>query len=130
MDAGVWVGRAVQDTAVGDETLQLGTVGMVRLASDGDIDATLQQRAQHESNVAAMNKIRVWISLVGWQRPNSGGLWLPGMDDVVVDSPMLVLHNQPLLLWAVTYTQDDRGGTTAELELVNDLARAGSEPTF
>jgi hypothetical protein len=31
-------------------------------------------------------------------------------------------------LWAVTFTQDDRGGTRAELELVNDAALGSTEP--
>jgi prophage tail gpP-like protein len=85
----------------------------------------MQFRARHESIMSAINKIRVWITLVGWQRPREGGIWYPRLDWVVVDSPMLVLKNEPLLLHAVTFTQDDRGGTRAELELVNPLARTG-----
>ena len=66
-----------------------------------------------------MNSNLVTIGLVGWQRPGLGGLWIPLADNVTVNSPMLVLNNQSLMLKAVTYTQDNRSGTRATLELVN-----------
>jgi prophage tail gpP-like protein len=76
-------------------------------------------RARHESIVSATNEILVTIGLVGWQRPGIGGLWYPMADNVIVDSPMLVLRQVPLMLKAVTYTQDDHTGTRAAIELVN-----------
>jgi len=81
--------------------------------------ALMALRARHENIVSAMNSILVTIGLVGWQRPGLGGLWIPLADNVTVNSPMLVLNNQSLMLKAVTYTQDNRSGTRATLELVN-----------
>ena len=90
--------------------------------------ALMALRARHESIISATNKILVTIGLVGWQRPGLGGIWLPMADNVIVNSPMLVLQNVPLMLKAVTFTQDDRSGTRAAIELVNQFGADAVEP--
>jgi len=84
----------------------------------------LQSRATHEATISSSNEIRVDVTLAGWQRP-AGGLWVPGQT-VFVKSPMLVMNDMPLLLHAVDFTQDNRGGTRATLELTNQPV--GTQP--
>jgi len=85
----------------------------------------LQARGGMENNVSDMNQIFVTVSLLGWQRQTvSGGLWEPG-ETVVVNSPMLIMFNNPLILKAVTFSQDNNTGTRSTLELVNYAAFGG-----
>jgi prophage tail gpP-like protein len=84
----------------------------------------LKQRARIEDNVGDANSITVTLTMLGWQKPN-GGLWWP-MDIVFVESPMLIME-RPLILKAVTYTQDDQSGTRSTIELVNMTAFGGGK---
>jgi len=84
----------------------------------------LKQRARIEENVENWMHIKVTITHLGWQRP-SGGLW-DILNRVWVDSPMLIMQRQ-LMLEAVTFQQDDRGGTRATLELVNDVSKGKAQ---
>jgi prophage tail gpP-like protein len=80
----------------------------------------LKKRAQHEDSISDNLMIYVTIVVVGW-RNEGGGLWLPG-DYVHVDSPMLIM-NRTLRIKAVTFSQDDHGGTRSTIELVNKLGQ-------
>lgn len=82
----------------------------------------LEGRVRIEKNVDDQNQIFVTVVVVGWQRPN-GGLWDPG-ELVFVDSPMLIMQ-RPLMLKAVTFSQDNQSGTRSTLELVNAAAMNG-----
>jgi prophage tail gpP-like protein len=84
--------------------------------------AMLENRVRIEKNVDDSNQIFVTVVCVGWQRPN-GGLWDPG-ELVYVDSPMLIMQ-RPLMLKAVTFSQDNQSGTRSTLELVNAAAMNG-----
>lgn len=92
----------------------------------------MQSRGSMERNVADQFQVRVTVVTIGWQRnaavPPAGGLWKPG-ENVVVHSPMLVMYNQPLILRAVTFSQDSEAGTRSTLELVNPAALGGKEQT-
>jgi len=85
----------------------------------------LRARGGMENNVSDMNQIFVTVSLLGWQRQTvTGGLWEPG-EVVNVNSPMLIMFDNPLILKAVTFSQDNNSGTRSTLELVNYAAFGG-----
>jgi len=85
----------------------------------------LKQRARIEDNVGDQNSITVTVTLLGWERSSGGGLWWPG-DIVWIDAPMLIMQ-RPLILKAVTFTQDNSTGTRATLECVNITAMGGGK---
>lgn len=72
------------------------------------------------------DQITVFATVYGWLRP-SGGLWRRNQN-VNVDSPMLIMHNQSLIAKSVTFTQDDDTGTRTTLELCNPAALGGLNP--
>jgi prophage tail gpP-like protein len=109
----------------GSNAMGLGTATRSLMEIPAWSSILMGLRARHESIVSSTNNIEVTLTLQGWQRPHLGGLWWPLGDNVVVDSPMLVLRGVPLMLKAVTFTQDNERGSRATLELVNkfgDLA--------
>jgi prophage tail gpP-like protein len=90
----------------------------------------LKSRVGLERSINQQNEITAIITVFGWKKSASGlsgGLWAPS-EKVSVDSPMLVLHGEPLILKSVTFTQDNNGGSRSTLELVNETAFAQSEP--
>lgn len=85
----------------------------------------LQQRSNSESHWGADDQITVVVTVYGWLRP-SGGLWYRGQT-VIVNSPMLIMHGEPLILKSATFTQDNNGGTRTILDLRNEKAY-GNQP--
>ena len=83
-------------------------------------------RATSEKGWLTEDYVTVWGTLQGWLRP-SGGLWVPNQD-VIVTSPMLVMHGEKLKLKSVTYSQDNQQGTRVVLECCNDKALSGGVP--
>lgn len=86
----------------------------------------MRTRGDIEANVSDAFLIYVTIVQLGWQRP-SGGLWRV-LDEPFVKSPMLIM-NRPLIVKAVTFSQDNQTGTRATLELVNNAALSGNLAT-
>jgi len=94
-----------------------------------EVPAWTNQQMDNRSNMEAMysDTLQIWVNVVtlGWQRncsvPGAGGLWEP-FDQVTVLSPMLVMYGQTLQLKAVTWMQDNTGGTVSHVELVNGKA--------
>jgi len=87
----------------------------------------LAKRAQAENQWHNGTKVEAHVTVHGWLN-GSGQLWTPG-DDVNVRSPMAML-NQTLSIEMVTFTQDDKSGTTTTLKLrapwyLNDNVNAG-----
>jgi len=102
-----------------------------------EVPADSQDQMKSRSGMEAMysDMLQYWVTLklLTWQRkgkaPPSGGIWYPG-DTVTVNSPMLVLDGQALVLTAVTWMQDNTGGTVSVIELQNQKAmrNAGTVP--
>jgi prophage tail gpP-like protein len=88
----------------------------------------LQGRAFSEKRWNADDQITVHVTVHGWLRP-SGGLWVRGQD-VIVDSPMLIMPNEKLILKSATYTQDNKSGTRTTLDLRNEKAIGQSQPSL
>jgi prophage tail gpP-like protein len=78
--------------------------------------AQLIKRAKLGGQIDSADEITAWITVLGWQRHGSSGLWWPG-DTVYIDAPMLILK-QDLRIKSVVFTQDNQTGTRARLELV------------
>ena len=83
-----------------------------------------QSRAEFESAWRGYEQINVQIVVQGWLRP-SGGLWRPGQS-AYVKSPMLIMDRE-LILNAVTFSQDDRGGSRSTLELSKESRSTGPD---
>jgi prophage tail gpP-like protein len=80
----------------------------------------LAKRAQIEDNVGLQYSILVTLTVLGWQRPG-GGLWWP-YDIIWVKAPMLIM-DRPLVVKAVTFTQDNTNGSRTEIVLVKQLSQ-------
>ena len=78
--------------------------------------AEMAARAKNESVWHEGTEVRASITVQGWFMPGGGGLWRTG-DNISVYSPMAML-NMGLKIETATFTQDDKGGTTTQLELV------------
>ena len=110
-----------------------GGLGKVQ---NSEIPAWTQDQMKNRSGMEAMfdGTLQVWVTvtLLTWQRsgkvPPSGGLWEPG-DNVMINSPMLVMYGEALVLNAVTFTQDNTTGTRATIELVNQKAMSNAGQT-
>lgn len=87
----------------------------------------LQGRSGMEGSLMEGDKITVFATVHGWLRPRGGGLWKRNMQ-VTVNSPMLVMHNEPLKTKNVTFTQDNQTGSRTLLELVNPAAMGKIPP--
>src|SRR5262245_3612288 len=84
----------------------------------------LKKRGRIENNVSDQLQINVTATVLGWQRQvTAGGLWRI-REQVMVDSPMLIMK-RPLMLKAVTFTQNNQTGTRSTLELCNRAAMGG-----
>ncbi|GGC90274.1 hypothetical protein [Chelatococcus reniformis] len=90
--------------------------------------AASQKETQNRVNmeVAAIQAaaFRATITLQGWLKPYGSGLWELG-DTVAVKSPTLFPTEggeMQLRVWSVTYKQSNEGGTTTDIEFVNDAA--------
>jgi prophage tail gpP-like protein len=92
----------------------------------GSLDM-LKKRVKMEKDADDLNQIWATITHLGWRTPSQSALWIPGQT-VVIDAPMLVLHNKPLRLKTVTFTLDNQSGTRATLELFNRAAETGQKP--
>lgn len=81
----------------------------------------LKKRAGMEKDANDQDQIWVTITHLGWLRPSNDSLWIPGQT-VIIDAPMLVLHNHKLTLRTVTFSRDNQQGTIATLECSNQAA--------
>lgn len=86
----------------------------------------LQGRTDTESQFMEGDKITVFATVQGFLRP-SGGLWERNQE-VVVNSPMLVMKGRSLRVKNVVFTQDNQTGSRTLLELCNPAAM-GKIPT-
>lgn len=86
----------------------------------------LQGRVGTEDSFMQGDKITVFATVHGWLRP-SGGLWRRNQQ-VVVTSPMLVMHGKSLAAKNVTFTQDNETGSRTLLELCNPAAMGKVPP--
>ena len=77
--------------------------------------AEVQMRASYEAIAREGTQINATVTVQGWLRDGTN-LWRPG-DNVFVFSPMAML-NLVLKINTATFSQDDKGGTMTELELV------------
>lgn len=95
---------------------------IIGLAEHPNTQAELQVRTDHEvTNILAMTH-RDLITHKGWFRPGTSKLWHEG-DTAVVKSPMLYPFNNnqmTMRVWGVTCSQSNEGGTTTQVELVNE----------
>ena len=80
----------------------------------------LKNRGQSENGFLKTDEVTVTLTVYGWLRP-SGGLWKRGQTVSVV-SPMLIMHGDPLIAKAVTFSQDNSSGTRTTLVLMNEIA--------
>lgn len=80
----------------------------------------LESRSTTEQAMRLGSQITVKLLVYGWQRPSDRRLWTRDQD-VIVNSPSLIMHGDVLKLRTVTFTQDPNG-TRTELTLVNPLA--------
>ena len=87
----------------------------------------MQARSQMEHNIMNEDRVTVWVAVNGWLRP-SGGLWWRNQD-VIVNSPMLLMDGQKLTLRTVTFTQDGDRGSRSLLELCNENELNVARPT-
>jgi prophage tail gpP-like protein len=94
------------------------------IVAETDTDkAGARERAEHEKERAAGNAIRGEVTVQGW-RDAAGKLWTPNTL-IFVASPTLMHLEQDMLIESVTFEQDDRGGTTAQLGLVDPRSYRG-----
>jgi hypothetical protein len=85
-----------------------------------------QGRAKAEQGWLSDDRITVFATVYGWQRP-SGGLWY--RDQIVsVTSPMLIMKDEQLTAKSVTFIQSNQTGTRTILELCNANALGGYMP--
>ncbi|MBO0716538.1 MAG: hypothetical protein J2P55_04280, partial [Rhizobiales bacterium] len=114
-------------SATGAGIVSPGTIGHIINEIPGFTQQFMQLRAMHDRNIEDGNSIKVWVSLNGFQKP-SGGLWWPLLQNVFIDSPMLLMQ-QYLRLTKVTFSQDNRGGTRSQLELSNLASTKADAPS-
>lgn len=94
-----------------------GTAQVVVSELPAIADNLIKGRTTTERNWMLEDFITVFATVHGWFKP-SGGLWERGQN-VVVNSPMLVMNGISLILKSATFTQDNRSGTRTVLECVN-----------
>lgn len=70
-------------------------------------------------------KIEAQVTLLGWNKPSGGGIWVPGQQ-VYINAPMLIL-NRSLYLKKAVFTQDNSSGTRTNLTLVNNMGQKATE---
>jgi prophage tail gpP-like protein len=86
----------------------------------------LQGRTGMEGAFMEGDKITVFATVQGFLRP-SGGLWRRNQQ-VVVNSPMLVMLGKELTTKSVVFTQDNSSGSRTLLELCNPAAMGQKKP--
>lgn len=95
---------------------------IVVVSEDVD-DGKAKKRAKHQRNRLAGEGLKVEApSVIGW-RDAGGRLFHPG-DLIWVESDYLAV-SQDMVISAVEFAQDDNGGTTAKLSLVDPRAIGG-----
>jgi prophage tail gpP-like protein len=93
------------------------------LVSETDTDkGRARERAEHESNRAAGFGISATITVQGW-RDDGGQVFQPNYL-IFVQSPTLKIFGD-MLIEAVTWKQDDKNGSTADIHIVNAKAYEG-----
>lgn len=77
----------------------------------------LVARARHEAKWHETTDLSATVVVQGWLRDGKE-LWRAGQE-VIVTSPMALLHGQTMKIEVVTYSQDRNAGTTTTLDIVN-----------
>lgn len=86
----------------------------------------LMGRSFTENALQVGDEITLHITVHGWLRP-SGGLWQRNQE-VIVNSPMLMMNGDVLRAEEILFEQSNRGGTRTTLKLVNPLAGKSGAP--
>jgi prophage tail gpP-like protein len=118
----LWGRRASEIGA--KSTISSGDSGktVIGLAEHPATQPELQARTDMEAKAINAAIHRDAITHKGWFRPGSSDLWKEG-DSATVKSPMLYPFangEQNLRVWAVTCSQSNEGGSTTQVELVNE----------
>lgn len=111
-----------------EETAKNPSVGRYRprvIVSETDTNKKrARARAENEVERAAGASIKCRITTQGW-RDEGGELWTPNRL-IFVRSPILLKIVQDMLIERVLLKQDDKGGSLAELQLVDPRTYKGS----
>jgi prophage tail gpP-like protein len=92
----------------------------------------LELRANMEVQAIMAAQLRVVVTHRGWLKPGGNALWELG-ETVPVKSPThfpIAGGQLTLKVWAVTYTQDNAGGTITQVELVNEATFSQKYPNL
>lgn len=94
------------------------------IVAEGDTDqGRARDRAGHEKERCAGNGTKAQVTVQGW-RDASAALWTPNTL-IFVNAPILMHLQQDMLIERVQFKQSRKGGTLAELSLVDPRAYRG-----